>query len=70
MLSQSGSCGVHERSAGPGASQKGLRIAFTRSRLTVGLTAGVTSGAENAIERAQAAGWTVVSLKNDWDKVF
>ena len=29
-----------------------------------------TSGAERALERAQAAGWTVVSLKNDWAKVF
>lgn len=29
-----------------------------------------TSGAEKAIERAGAAGWTVVSMKNDWSTVF
>ena len=29
-----------------------------------------TSGADHALERARAAEWTVVSLKNDWAKVF
>ena len=29
-----------------------------------------TSGAEQALDRASAAGWTVVSMKNDWAKVF
>ena len=29
-----------------------------------------TSGAERALERAEAAGWTVVSVKNDWLSVF
>jgi hypothetical protein len=29
-----------------------------------------TSGAEQALERAQAAGWTVVSVKNDRLTVF
>ena len=29
-----------------------------------------TSGAEQALERADAAGWTVVSVKNDWATVF
>jgi phosphoglycolate phosphatase-like HAD superfamily hydrolase len=29
-----------------------------------------TSGAEQALERAQAAGWTVVSIKDDWLTVF
>jgi hypothetical protein len=29
-----------------------------------------TSGAEQALERAEAAGWTVVSIKNDWLTVF
>ena len=29
-----------------------------------------TSGAEQALERADAAGWTVVSVKNDWVTVF
>jgi phosphoserine phosphatase len=29
-----------------------------------------TSGAETALERAQTAGWTVVSLKDDWTKIF
>jgi hypothetical protein len=28
------------------------------------------SGAENALERAEASGWTVVRIKNDWVKVF
>ncbi|MGY4766349.1 HAD family hydrolase [Kribbella sp. CWNU-51] len=28
------------------------------------------SGAEQALDRASAAGWTVVSMKNDWAKVF
>jgi hypothetical protein len=25
-----------------------------------------TSGAEQALERAEAAGWTIVSIKDDW----
>ena len=29
-----------------------------------------TSGAEQALEKADAAGWTVVSVKNDWATVF
>ena len=29
-----------------------------------------TSGAEKALELAQAKGWTVVSMKNDWKKIF
>jgi hypothetical protein len=29
-----------------------------------------TAGAEQALERAQADGWTVVSIKNDWTNVF
>jgi phosphoserine phosphatase len=29
-----------------------------------------TGGAEQAIERADAAGWTVVSIKSDWNAVF
>jgi hypothetical protein len=29
-----------------------------------------TAGAERALERADADGWTVVSIKNDWDCVF
>jgi phosphoglycolate phosphatase-like HAD superfamily hydrolase len=29
-----------------------------------------TSGAERALERAEAAGWTVVSIKDDWLTVF
>jgi phosphoserine phosphatase len=29
-----------------------------------------TSGAEEALERAEAAGWVVVSIKNDWLTVF
>ena len=29
-----------------------------------------TSGAEQALEQAAAAGWTVVSIKNDWATVF
>ena len=29
-----------------------------------------TSGAEQALERAADAGWTVVSLKDDWATVF
>ena len=27
-------------------------------------------GAETALERARAEGWTVVSIKHDWDTVF
>jgi phosphoserine phosphatase len=29
-----------------------------------------TSGAERALERADPSGWTVVSVKNDWARVF
>jgi phosphoserine phosphatase len=29
-----------------------------------------TAGAEKSLERADAAGWTVVSIKNDWATVF
>ena len=29
-----------------------------------------TSGAEQALEKAEANGWTVVSVKNDWATVF
>jgi len=29
-----------------------------------------TSGAERALERADRSGWTVVSVKNDWARVF
>jgi hypothetical protein len=29
-----------------------------------------TSGAETALPRAAADGWTVVSMKNDWTTVF
>ena len=29
-----------------------------------------TAGAEKALERAHAAGWTVISIKNDWATVF
>jgi hypothetical protein len=29
-----------------------------------------TAGAETSLERAQAGGWTVVSIKNDWSRVF
>jgi phosphoserine phosphatase len=29
-----------------------------------------TSGAEQALERADLSGWTVVSVKNDWARVF
>jgi hypothetical protein len=29
-----------------------------------------TAGAEHALERAEEHGWTVVSMKNDWTKVF
>jgi phosphoserine phosphatase len=29
-----------------------------------------TAGAEAALERARAEGWTVVSIKNDWSNVF
>ena len=28
------------------------------------------AGAERALERAAAGGWTVVSIKNDWETVF
>ena len=31
---------------------------------------GYTSGAEKALDRAAAQGWTVVSIKNDWNAVF
>jgi hypothetical protein len=29
-----------------------------------------TAGAEQALERADAVAWTVVSIKNDWATVF
>jgi hypothetical protein len=29
-----------------------------------------TAGAEQSLQRAQSDGWTVVSIKNDWSKVF
>ncbi len=29
-----------------------------------------TSGAEQALEKASTSGWTVVSIKNDWARVF
>jgi hypothetical protein len=29
-----------------------------------------TAGAEDALERARAHGWTVVSIENDWATVF
>ena len=29
-----------------------------------------TAGAEGALERAKAEGWTVVSMKDDWTTVF
>ena len=29
-----------------------------------------TTGAERALEQADAEGWTVVSMKDDWDTVF
>jgi phosphoserine phosphatase len=29
-----------------------------------------TSGAEEALERAASSGWTVVSIRNDWNRVF
>jgi phosphoserine phosphatase len=29
-----------------------------------------TAGAEKALERARAEGWTVVSVKDDWERVF
>jgi hypothetical protein len=28
------------------------------------------AGAEAALERARAQGWTVISIKNDWSTVF
>lgn len=29
-----------------------------------------TAGAEDALERAKARGWTIISMKDDWRKVF
>jgi hypothetical protein len=29
-----------------------------------------TSGAEQALERADTSGWTIVSIKDDWGRVF
>ena len=29
-----------------------------------------TTGAEDALDRAKAHGWTVVSMKEDWSAVF
>jgi hypothetical protein len=31
---------------------------------------GYTAGAEQALEQAESAGWTIVSMKNDWTTVF
>ena len=31
---------------------------------------GYTTGAEQALERADRDGWTVISIKNDWATVF
>jgi hypothetical protein len=28
------------------------------------------AGAENALDTAEKSGWTVVSMKNDWNAVF
>ena len=28
------------------------------------------AGAENALDRAEKSGWTVVSMKNDWNALF
>ena len=28
------------------------------------------AGAENALDRADKSGWTVVSMKNDWNALF
>jgi hypothetical protein len=30
----------------------------------------LTAGAEDAVQRAQAAGWTTVSIRDDWATVF
>jgi hypothetical protein len=29
-----------------------------------------SSGAEEAVKEAGTQGWTVISMKNDWDRVF
>jgi hypothetical protein len=29
-----------------------------------------TAGAEDALDRARARGWTVISMKDDWETVF
>jgi len=29
-----------------------------------------TGGAEQALQRADAGGWTLVSIKDDWETVF
>ena len=29
-----------------------------------------SSGAEKAVKEAGVQGWTVISMKNDWDRVF
>ena len=29
-----------------------------------------TAGAEDALERANARGWTIISMKDDWRTVF
>jgi ABC-type Mn2+/Zn2+ transport system ATPase subunit len=29
-----------------------------------------TAGAEEVLERARAEGWTVISVKHDWERVF
>jgi phosphoglycolate phosphatase-like HAD superfamily hydrolase len=31
---------------------------------------GYTAGAEDALERARARGWTIISMKDDWETVF
>jgi hypothetical protein len=33
-------------------------------------TTGYVGGAENALDRVDKSGWTVVSMKNDWNALF
>ena len=56
-----------------------LRFAHTADRLGLRLLLlpddaerefDYTAGAENPLARAAAAGWTVISMKNDWATVF
>jgi hypothetical protein len=56
-----------------------LRFARTGSRAALRLLVlhddddrefAYTAGAEDALERAKARGWTIVSVKNDWGTVF